>query len=59
VARKGWPEALKDVHVTADVINQWISYQPSSARACVATVIETQEQKAHQGAKSGELFAGN
>jgi hypothetical protein len=28
VARKGWPEALKDVHVTADVKNHWISYQP-------------------------------
>jgi len=27
-ARKGWPDALKDVHVTAAAGKQWISYQP-------------------------------
>jgi hypothetical protein len=27
-ARKGWPDALKDVHVTADARDQWISYWP-------------------------------
>jgi hypothetical protein len=27
-ARKGWPTALKNVHVTAAARKQWISYQP-------------------------------
>jgi hypothetical protein len=27
-ARKGWPDVLKDVHVTAAAGNQWISYRP-------------------------------
>jgi hypothetical protein len=27
-ARKGWPDVLKDIQVTADAKNQWISYQP-------------------------------
>jgi hypothetical protein len=27
-ARKGWPDVLKNVHVTAAAGNQWISYQP-------------------------------
>jgi hypothetical protein len=27
-ARKGWPDALKAVHVTADTKTQWISYRP-------------------------------
>ena len=27
-ARKGWPDALKDVHVTAAAGKQWISYRP-------------------------------
>ena len=31
-ARKGWPDALKHVHVTADTGTQWISYQPFTSR---------------------------
>jgi hypothetical protein len=27
-ARKGWPDVLKNVHVTAAAGNQWISYRP-------------------------------
>jgi hypothetical protein len=27
-ARKGWPDALRDVHVTAHARDQWISYRP-------------------------------
>ena len=27
-ARKGWPDTLKAVHVTADTRSQWISYRP-------------------------------
>jgi hypothetical protein len=27
-ARKGWPDALKDVHVTADPETQWVGYRP-------------------------------
>jgi hypothetical protein len=27
-ARKGWPDALKGVHVAADARDQWISYRP-------------------------------
>lgn len=27
-ARKGWPDALKNVHVTAKAREQWISYRP-------------------------------
>lgn len=26
--RKGWPDALKQVRVTADTDRQWVSYQP-------------------------------
>jgi len=26
-ARKGWPDALKAAHVTADTRSQWISYR--------------------------------
>jgi len=28
VGAKGWPDVLKNVHVTAAAGNQWISYQP-------------------------------
>ena len=30
-ARKGWPDALKHVHVTAHTGDQWISYRPFTA----------------------------
>jgi hypothetical protein len=50
-ARKGWPDALKDVHVTADTRNQWISYRPFISEGlhsiCTPdhTVIETLDGK--------------
>jgi hypothetical protein len=50
-ARKGWPDALKDVHVTADARNQWISYRPFVSEgmrsSCTpdCTVIETLDGK--------------
>lgn len=46
-ARKGWPDALKDVHVTIETRKQWTSYRPFTAtdRRSVCTpdltVIET------------------
>ncbi|MCC8936593.1 hypothetical protein H8A99_08825 [Bradyrhizobium sp. Arg68] len=30
-ARKGWPDALKNVHVEADIANQQLSYRPFTA----------------------------
>ena len=33
-ARKGWPDVLKNVHVTAATGNQWISYRPFISEAC-------------------------
>ncbi|MCP1968570.1 hypothetical protein [Bradyrhizobium elkanii] len=30
-ARKGWPDVLKSVHVTADIAEQQLSYQPFTA----------------------------
>jgi len=50
-ARKGWPDALKAVHVTADTRNQWISYRPfisdGTCSVCTPdrTLIETQDGK--------------
>src|ERR1700694_2304163 len=50
-ARKGWPDALKIVHVIADAKDQWISYQPfiseSMRSSCVPdrSVIETHDGK--------------
>ena len=50
-ARKGWPEALKNVHVTADTKCQWISYRHfisegmSSVCTPDRTVIEAQDGK--------------
>ena len=50
-ARKGWPDALKNVHVTAATGNQWISYRPfvseSMRSSCTPdhTVIETLDGK--------------
>jgi hypothetical protein len=50
-ARKGWPDALKDVHVTADARSQWISYLPFISKgmrsSCTPehTVIETLDGK--------------
>src|SRR5882724_5052716 len=49
--RKGWPDALKQVHVTADARDQWISYRPflgdglRSACTPSRTVIETLDGK--------------
>lgn len=46
-ARKGWPDALKDVHVTVETKRQWTSYRPFTAAdkrsVCTPdlTVIET------------------
>ncbi len=46
-ARKGWPDALKNVHVTIDTRRQWTSYRPFTAadRRSICTpdltVIET------------------
>src|SRR5215510_10431048 len=31
-ARKGWPDALRDVRVTAEVDNQLLSYRPFTAK---------------------------
>jgi hypothetical protein len=51
VARKGWPDVLKNVHVTAATGNQWISYQPfisegmRSSCAPDHTMIETLDGK--------------
>jgi hypothetical protein len=50
-ARKGWPDALKNVHVIADAKDQWISYQPFISEgmrsSCVPgrSVIETHDGK--------------
>jgi hypothetical protein len=50
-ARKGWPDALKNVHVTAAAGNQWISYRPFISEgmrsSCTPdhTVIETIDGK--------------
>lgn len=50
-ARKGWPDGLKNVHVTAAAGNQWISYRPfinaSMRSSCTPdhTVIETLDGK--------------
>jgi hypothetical protein len=50
-ARKGWPDALKDVHVTAAAAKQWISYRPfigeGMRSSCTPdhTVIETLDGK--------------
>jgi hypothetical protein len=50
-ARKGWPDVLKNVHVTAAAGNQWISYQPfireGMRSSCTPdhTVIETLDGK--------------
>jgi hypothetical protein len=50
-ARKGWPDALKHVHVTADAKDQWISYRPfigeGMRSSCTPdlTVIETLDGK--------------
>jgi hypothetical protein len=55
VARKGRPEALKDVYVTADVKNQWISYSPSSVRACVATVTNAGAESSSRSEKRRAL----
>jgi hypothetical protein len=50
-ARKGWPDALKGVHVTADARDQWISYRPFTGEdlrsSCTPdqTVIETRDGK--------------
>ena len=50
-ARKGWPEALKNVHVTADTKCQWISYRHfisegmSSVCTPDRTLLETQDGK--------------
>src|SRR5438093_184991 len=30
-ARKGWPDVLKNVRVTADIVRQQLSYQPFTA----------------------------
>jgi hypothetical protein len=30
-ALKGWPDALKNVHVSADIAGQQLSYQPFTA----------------------------
>src|SRR5260221_499109 len=49
--RKGWPDALKHVHVTADARDQWIGYRPflgdGLRSACTPnhTVIETLDGK--------------
>src|SRR3984957_14483482 len=49
--RKGWPDALKDVHVTADPKNQWVSYRPFIGKdmrsSCTPdlTIIETLDGK--------------
>jgi hypothetical protein len=50
-ARKGWPDALKDVHVTAAAGKQWISYRPfigeGMRSSCTPdhTIIETLDGK--------------
>lgn len=50
-ARKGWPDVLKDIQVTADAKSQWISYQPfisgSLRSSCLPdhSVIETHDGK--------------
>ncbi len=50
-ARKGWPDALKDVHVIADARSQWISYRPFTSEdtrsSCTpdCSVIETLDGK--------------
>ncbi len=50
-ARKGWPDALKAVHVTADTKTQWISYRPFISEGMCSvctpdrTLIERQDGK--------------
>jgi len=50
-ARKGWPDVLKNVHVTATAGHQWISYRPfiseNMRSSCTPdhTVIETLDRK--------------
>jgi hypothetical protein len=65
-ARKGWPDVLKEVHVTADAKSQWISYQPfisgGMRSSCVpdCSVIETQDGKPLKDRKNPRAaFAGH
>jgi hypothetical protein len=50
-ARKGWPDALKGVHVAADARDQWIGYRPFTGEGLRSsytpdlTVIETRDGK--------------
>jgi hypothetical protein len=50
-ARKGWPDVLKAVHVTAAVGKQWISYRPFTGEGMRSswspdhTIIETLDGK--------------
>jgi hypothetical protein len=65
-ARKGWPDALKDVHVTAATGKQWISYRPFISEgmrsSCTPdhTVIETLDGKSLKGRTNPRAaFAGH
>jgi hypothetical protein len=57
-ARKGWPDVLKNVHVTADATNQRISYRPFVSEGmrsrCTPdhTVIETLDGKSVKDRKN-------
>jgi hypothetical protein len=61
-ARKGWPDALKEVRVVADTRCQWISYQPfiseGMCRSCLLdrTVIETRDGKPARNQKIHALL---
>jgi hypothetical protein len=57
-ARKGWPDALKAVHVTADTRTQWISYRPFISEGMCSvctpdrTLIEAQDGKPSKDRKN-------
>ena len=63
-ARKGWPDALKDVHVTADAREQWISYRPflreGMRSSCTPdrTAIETLDGKCIKDRQNPRAFFG-
>ena len=65
-ARKGWPDALDDVHVIADTKTQWVSYRPFISEGMCSvctpdrTVIETRDGKLVKDRKHPRAaFAGH
>lgn len=65
-ARKGWPEALKNVRVTADIARQQLSYQPFTAeglrsfyRPDLVAIDAFDGKRLKQRANPRDAFAGH